>query len=73
LAIHRALGLYYAWLVVDILVIVPFMVHGYTAMPKTTGAQVAGALEEKLLGGGNELSDARDDRVGSAIGLPHSP
>jgi len=79
LAVHRSLGLYYAWLVVDVLVVVPFVVHGYAATSKTTVAQVAGPGEENLLGeenlmgGAHELRDVRDDRVGSAIGLPNSP
>jgi cellulose synthase (UDP-forming) len=45
LAVHRALGLYYLWLAVDVLLAVPFMVYGYAAASTTT-LDAAGPLEE---------------------------
>jgi cellulose synthase (UDP-forming) len=39
LAIHRALGLYYVWLGVDVLLAVPFMAYGYAAASRTSGSQ----------------------------------
>jgi cellulose synthase (UDP-forming) len=74
LAVHRTLGLYYAWLVVDVLVVVPFMVQGYAATSKTAPTEVTGPLaEENLLTARDEPRDVRDDGVRRSIGLPHAP
>jgi cellulose synthase (UDP-forming) len=35
LAIHRALGPYYVWLTIDVLLALPFIAHGYAAASKT--------------------------------------
>ncbi len=74
LAVHRTLGLYYAWLVVDVLVVVPVMIRGYAATAKTAPTEAAGSFEEEnLLTARDELSDVRDDRVRRSIGLPYAP
>lgn len=59
LAIHRALGLYYAWLAVDVLLAIPFLAHGFAVaankMPE------ADASLDKALDGAQDL-----DRAGAS-------
>jgi cellulose synthase (UDP-forming) len=49
LAIHRALGLYYVWLAIDVLLAVPFMASGFAAASKTM-RQAEGPIDETLDG-----------------------
>jgi len=73
LTVHAWLGLYYAWLAVDVLAVVAFMIRGVAAPSKIAAPEVGGLFEEKLPGSGDEPRDVRDDRVRRPIGLPHAP
>jgi cellulose synthase (UDP-forming) len=54
LAVHRALGIYYVWLAIDVLLAVPFVAHGYAtaaASRRGSAGPVDGAGPERALPG----------------------
>jgi cellulose synthase/poly-beta-1,6-N-acetylglucosamine synthase-like glycosyltransferase len=61
LAIHRALGPYYVWLTVDVLLALPFIAHGYTAASKTM-PETGGAIDASV-DGAPPAADPSSDRA----------
>jgi len=57
LRVHRALGMYYVWLGVEVLLVVPFMAHGFAAASKDT-PNVDAPIDETL-DGATHVADPR--------------
>jgi cellulose synthase (UDP-forming) len=57
LGVHRALGMYYFWLAVEVVLVVPFLAHGYATASKAT-LNVDAAIDETL-DGAPRVADSR--------------